>query len=562
MKEEEPFMKFAENNRISHRQLYRQMILSFAAPFFLCLFSGGRFLGPGGFAGTAAAVAVLLFYVIFLVRLTPSQGNLGKAAGGFWGRIIGLFFLSYVILTAAYLLRILERLVPVSLVTGASGMLLSFLAAAACSAGTHRGMQRRGRMAEVSGGLVLGALVLMMLLSLGQANGDYLREAAAKAPLTGEGFLFSFYGVLCAFAGLGLLPFSLGEVEKNGSAGKAAGLGVLTMGGLLAAMELILPAVFGWDRLTAEEFPVLPLLAGADLPGNVLARFDVLWMGFLLYSLLFSIGSLFHYGHQILWRSRLFSGKVWMAALAWFLSIARFGGKGIEDYYETFLTGLFVPGMLLIQALLFARGRSRRKKKLAAASVLCLCLLFGGCGVEPEKRTYPLALGVQADGEEISLIYAMPDLPQSTGQEKPDEGAQVLQIRGKTFEEIEERYNRTQEKYLDMGHLQALILGDEVLSGTYWQELLDYLEQEPFVGENVYVFSAADVEGTLAWKGEQGSSVGEYLVGMYENRTGGGRKGVTLRQLYYEKYRSRTLPALPRLTLSEDQLFLEENEGE
>ena len=30
-------MKFAENNRISHRQLYRQMILTFLAPFLVCL---------------------------------------------------------------------------------------------------------------------------------------------------------------------------------------------------------------------------------------------------------------------------------------------------------------------------------------------------------------------------------------------------------------------------------------------------------------------------------------------------------------------------------------------
>ena len=30
-------MKFTENNRISHRQLYRQMALTFLAPFLLCL---------------------------------------------------------------------------------------------------------------------------------------------------------------------------------------------------------------------------------------------------------------------------------------------------------------------------------------------------------------------------------------------------------------------------------------------------------------------------------------------------------------------------------------------
>lgn len=95
-----------------------------------------------------------------------------------------------------------------------------------------------------------------------------------------------FYGTLCAFSPVALLPFLLGNVEKYGSAGKTVAGGILTLGGILIGMELLLPAVLGYDRVAAESYPVLPLLAGADLPGNVLARFDILWMGFLLYSLL------------------------------------------------------------------------------------------------------------------------------------------------------------------------------------------------------------------------------------------------------------------------------------
>lgn len=112
-----------------------------------------------------------------------------------------------------------------------------------------------------------------------------------------------FYGTLCAFSPVALLPFLLGNVEKYGSAGKTVAGGILTLGGILIGMELLLPAVLGYDRVAAESYPVLPLLAGADLPGNVLARFDILWMGFLLYSLLFAIGSLLYYGNQIIGKS-------------------------------------------------------------------------------------------------------------------------------------------------------------------------------------------------------------------------------------------------------------------
>lgn len=85
-------MRFAENNRISHRQLFRQIILVFPAPFLLCLFKNGAMLGISAMAGTAAAAVVLSFYVIWLIRLTPVYGELSKRTGSFTVRFIGLFF--------------------------------------------------------------------------------------------------------------------------------------------------------------------------------------------------------------------------------------------------------------------------------------------------------------------------------------------------------------------------------------------------------------------------------------------------------------------------------------
>ena len=54
-------MKFAENNQISQRQLYRQIVISFIAPLILCLFENRKTLGLGGLAGTAAALAAVRF---------------------------------------------------------------------------------------------------------------------------------------------------------------------------------------------------------------------------------------------------------------------------------------------------------------------------------------------------------------------------------------------------------------------------------------------------------------------------------------------------------------------
>lgn len=551
-------MDFTENNRISHRQLYRQIVLAFGAPFLLCLLGRETLLGLWGAAGTAGALMLLCFYVIFLIRLAPFCQDLKKTAGSFWGRGMGIFFLIYILLTGAFLLSVLEKILPVSLLTGVPGSLLSFLAVLACSLGTHKGMQKRGRMAEVSGGLFLGVVLLMMALSLGQSRVSYLREMWEAAAYTPASFLKSMYGVLCAFGGIGLLPFSLGHVEKQGSAGKTVVLGLLTIGGILIGMVFLLPAVFGWERLKNEPCPILPLLAGANLPGNVLARFDVLWMGFLLYSLMFSIGSLLFYGHEVIRRSHLGSGKYWMALVVYVLSFVRIKGMGIEEAYGPYLGYVFVPGMLFFQFMLFLGGRGRRRRTGAVAAVLGMCLLLGGCaGIEPEKRMYPLALGIDGDQEGFTLTYAMADLKKATGQEKTEEGGSegALSITGKDFEEIEEIYNRSQEKYLDMGHLQVLVLGDRLIRERQWGRVLEYLSREPFVGENVYVFRTEETEKVTAWSGGGGRSLGEYLTGLLENRTAGQkRRGVTLRQVYHQWYKDGTLPELPRIILEKDRI--------
>lgn len=559
-------MKFAENNRISHRQLFRQMILSLLAPFLLCMFGQRGINGINGFPGTILALIILCFYVVFLIRLAPCFSDLRKTAGPVLGRVTGTFFMIYILLAGAYLLSVLEELVPVSLVTGVSGWLIGLLAILVCTLGTHTGMQRRGRMAEVSGGFLLGGILLMMIFSAGQAKMEYFQDMMREYTFTGKNFAACGYGILCGFSAVGLLPFLLEDVEKYGSAGKTVTGAILTLGGILMAMQVLIPSVLGYDRVRAEKYPVLPLMDGADLPGNVLARFDVLWMGFLLYSLLFAIGSLLHYGHQIIKKSHQGAGRVWMAVMIYILSLIDIDGMGIQDYFGVYLGYVFVPGLLLLQILCFVKSRTRYKKKMAAAlsCMLAFCLSFSGCAssVEPEKRRYPSALGVDEAPEGFMLTYGMPDLSQSTGQGKEEENgsAGVLSVSGADFDQIEDMYNHSQEKFLDMGHLQVLILGDTIIQNGKWREVLDYIKQEPFTGEDLYVFRADNAKAVLSWSGEGNSSVGEYITGLVENRMKDQKISVvTLRDVFYEKYKSGNLPELPFIEITQESLRVREN---
>ena len=215
----------------------------------------------------------------------------------------------------------------------------------------------------------------MLAVCISQGKGEYLSEILKEKEKMSEDFFRSGYVILCGFSALGLMPFLLEDVEKQGSAGKTAILGILTLGGILIGAELILPAVLGMGRLQTEKYPVLPLLSGADLPGNVLARFDILWMGFLLYSMLFAVGSLLHYGHLIVKKTHLGTGRIWIPAVAYFLSVWGFGDIKMQDFFLDYLAYIFVPGLLIVQISLFWSGRGRWKRGWQRR-YLCLLLAF------------------------------------------------------------------------------------------------------------------------------------------------------------------------------------------
>ena len=325
------------------------------------------------------------------------------------------------------------------------------------------------------------------------------------------------------------------DVEKRGSAGKTIIASVLTVGGIFAGVLVLLPAVFGWRRLLTETYPILPLLAGADLPGNVLARFDVLWMGFLLYGLLFAMGSLFYYGYQITEKCHLGTAKYWLAILIFGLSFVEVPGMDVVTFYRNYLGSIFVPGLLIIQAAILFHGQKKKiRKTTTVVLMICLLTLSGCAGIEPEKRMYPLALGVEQSENGWKFIYGMPELPSAEGQEKEETGNSTLAITGVDFETIEKIYDRSQEKYLDMGHLQVLILKNDLTQSDRWSELLSYLEKEPLIGENVYVFRTENLTELMDWN-KEGTSIGEYLPGLLENRIPDQEKnGTTLRQVYHQ----------------------------
>ena len=93
----------------------------------------------------------------------------------------------------------------------------------------------------------------MMVLCIPQGKIEYLQDMAAAWKFSGQEILDGFYGTICAFSAVGFLPFLLGNVEKYASAGKTVLAGILTLGGILMGMAVLLPAVLGYGRVVQER---------------------------------------------------------------------------------------------------------------------------------------------------------------------------------------------------------------------------------------------------------------------------------------------------------------------
>jgi hypothetical protein len=183
--------------------------------------------------------------------------------------------------------------------------------------------------------------------------------------------------------------------------------------------------------------------------------------------------------------------------------------------------------------------------------IILLLLLFGSRGIDPENRIYPQVIGIDKEGETYVLMFALPNMGDVTGQDKGEEESSVLKFQGNSMEEIEKLYERSQEKYLDLGHVRGMVLGEAVSVEKEWKAMISSLREDTSLGEDIYVFTTGNLQQLMAFNGGKTDSLGDYLTGIYENRLEK-KQGLTLREVYKSWYEENKLPQLPRISINQD----------
>lgn len=549
---------FADNHRISSLQMERQFMLTYLGP--IVLMGSGMFRGRNGILGILVGGIVLCIWNFFLHRHTGFYRNPDKYWGKYMGKIIWIIYQSYLFLIGGWLLYQMARVAKVYFLTGFSEEWLIGISAFAALGGCQT-IQARGRLAQVSWTGIRVLFVSLLFLAAFQEK-EFLHQTTNVNVWTKNDMLeigknaIVYVGNLI---GIVFLPFLNVKTDGQGESTKASFrmIGKITM--WIAAVAFIITLSFENNSIGHLQYPLLDVMAGIRLPGGFLRRMDVVFLTFLFYALLFSLGSIFFYSGYLGKRFENRWGRLPCAIGCILAAIFCYHRQVLSNQYMRIILYIALPVFVVLTLC-----HNILRKKAILASILCVFLM--GCQVvEPEKRAYPLAIGLDwnTENEQYQIYLGMVSLAESTEQGK---GAQerngqqgFLLLEGKNQKEIMEQYNKTQNLYLDVGHVQALILGENLLKEEVKsKELLLELQSEKSLGKGAYVYQTPCMEEVFAKNGKNDSSLGQYLTGIYENRIEQSNH-TDLGQVYRQMEQGNIKEYLPTIQMVNEQIYVDKS---
>lgn len=347
---------FADNQRISRLQAERQFALAYLGPVVLWMIPGLK--GRAGIGSIVLGTGILCLWMFFLQRQMQVYRYPEKYWGKWMSRVIVLGYQSYLILTGGWLVAQIGEILTGYLVQGISVRAAAGILVLASLGGSQH-LQARGRFAQVSWKMVGGLVAGMFLLAAFQGEPELLIEQSKGGWSAQEGLdvLRGTGWFLCGFLGIGLLPFLMVQTDsKTGDAGFVfRAIGEMGLG--MCAILLILESVFGERGAENLRYPVLDLMAGVRLPGGFLRRIDLIFLSVILFSLLFTLGSIFFYSSYLCERVNLSASRIPAAVLSFLVGTADFGGWSLAREYPKMLLWIYLPvfGVLTICTALVRR---------------------------------------------------------------------------------------------------------------------------------------------------------------------------------------------------------------
>lgn len=167
---------YADNAQISHRQLFRQIFTGLAGIYILVIPVMPKLHGRQGILALLTGMGIYLLLCTYFVRIKTVFQYPEKYLGKFWGRCLVFFYVSWLWLMGIFLLLVIVRVTKRFLVEGSASWIILLLAGLAAYFGSHQGLERRGRMAEVCFPFLVILLGILFFLGILRMKPEYLQE--------------------------------------------------------------------------------------------------------------------------------------------------------------------------------------------------------------------------------------------------------------------------------------------------------------------------------------------------------------------------------------------------
>lgn len=296
---------FSENREISSRQAGRLAALY--------LFGMTSLFLPQMIARTAGkdgAVSILLgmafgaayFCIMFFIIRRSGQGYLNwvaDACGKITADLVAVIYYIQFLIFGAFAVRTVGELVGKTLLPEQGGfikvVMVTILAVSAFSC--MRGLEERGRLAEVMFCFVFLPLIIILALAAKDINPDYM------APLFVEpvGNMFNgAYQVLTVFSVFTVLFFLSDYAKDRKKACRSAFHSAFWIGIANFIIYLLCVGTFGAGGLKASAMPVVKLMTSTKIPGSFLERWDPFLVIIWILCIFSFLGACLFYGTRIL----------------------------------------------------------------------------------------------------------------------------------------------------------------------------------------------------------------------------------------------------------------------
>ncbi len=531
---------FAENNKISMKQLKRLLVLDLICVSGLIVpriatVASGR---DGAISIILATLYALVYAFIVLSLAKSMKGDYfvysNENIGSILTFVIGLLYIFKFFACCVFAARLFSEVIKETLLSDTDNRVIILLLFVLSAYAASKGLEVRARIAEIIYFIILVPVVLFLLLGLAKVDITNLTPILTENTST---IMIGGYEVFLTFSVIELLFFSIPYIKytsKDKKKGRKLsgyiGQALVIVGVLNLLFFVVSLGILGATGTKQTLWSMVNMIQVIKIPGGFIQRQDAFILGLWMLSI-FTLMSGFLFYIAIISKHIFRVQKenyllIPFIILLFAATAIPFNADEFYDYFSFYMKFIGMPQSILIPLFIVFIGKLKIlvTKKSVVRSIFILFTFASIASLtacddmtEIEDRNFIQAMGIDYKNNELEVNYVLPDLKALTGQSTEEPDSLILTFRGENFIRIEEEYQLRYNKRMDFSHIKAIVLGNDLAKNTdLLKEFIVYATDNYELGKNTLIFLADEnANSIIKLNRDLESGVGDYLERLY-----------------------------------------------